>query len=271
MRTKASQAKAMARQSLLGHYGTASGALLLAGLMHLGFLAVYVFLDFLLGHFPVPRELRDNGRMGLMVLYYVCCTVGSLVFATGEFCICHRICAGKAAYKRDLFFALTCHPLGFAGLWLVWLLAGLAGLVQGGGLWLLASAWSRYMGAKPALVLAAAGILVSLVLEFLAGTWFLAALTAVMDQVDAGDSQAYGGMSDWMGQNGPGWRLGECLGQGWNLMAGAGWRLWGLLPGFLGLYALGVLSMGIGFFLLFPYLFRSMVWFFREGNRPYDF
>lgn len=271
MRTKASQAKAMARQSLLGHYGTASGALLLAGLMHLGFLAVYVFLDFLLGFSPMPRELRDNGRMGLMVLYYVCCAVCSLVFATGEFCICHRICAGKAAYKRDLFFALTCHPLGFAGLWLIWLLAGLAGLVPGGGLWLLASAWSRYMGAKPALVLAAAGILVSLVLEFLAGTWFLAALTAVMDQVDAGDSQAYGGMSDWMGQNGPGWRLGECLGQGWNLMAGAGWRLWGLLPGFLGLYALGVLSMGIGFLWVVPYLFCTMVWFFRGGNRPYDF
>ena len=127
------------------------------------------------------------------------------------------------------------------------------------------------MGAKPALVLAAGGVLVSLVLEFLAGTWFLAALTAVMDQVDAGDSQAYGGMSDWMGQNGPGWRLGECLGQGWNLMAGAGWRVWGLLPGFLGLYALGVLSMGIGFLWVVPYLFCTMVWFFREGNRPYDF
>ncbi len=313
MRTGASQAKAMARQSLLGHYGTASGALLLAGLMHLGFLAVYVFLDFLLGHSPMPRELRENGRMGLMVLYYVCCTVGFLVFATGEFCICHRICAGKAAYKRDLFFALTCHPLGFAGLWLVWLLAGLAGLVPGGGLWLLASTWSRYMGAKPALVLAAAGVLVSLVLEFLAGAWFLAALTAVMDQVDAGDSQPYpagasggqfygagpaypveasggrpygagqaypagtsggqpyGGMSDWMDQEGPAWRLGECLGQGWNLVAGAGWRLWGLLPGFLGLYALGVLSMGIGFLWVVPYLFCTMVWFFREGNRPYDF
>ena len=157
------------------------------------------------------------------------------------------------------------------------------------------------MGAKPALALAAAGVLVSLVLEFLAGAWLLAALTAVMDQVDAGDSQPYpagasggqfygagpaggqaypagasggrpyGGMSDWMDQEGPAWRLGECLGQGWNLVAGAGWRLLGLLPGFLGLYALGVLSMGIGFLWVVPYLFCTMVWFFRGGNRPYDF
>ena len=254
MRKKTSQSKMLARKVLLGNYGVASGGMLLAWAVGLAMMMVWRSGALVLNLYLPYRGLGATRRLVAGGISYLVSAVGGMVLLTGEFHICHELCAGRRTRVSELFFVLFTHPLGFAGLWLVFVLTGLAAMVPGGILFLMATIGSRPLH----LCLNLMGALVSFFLQMAVLFWVLGTMTAVMDSLEAEETSP--------GQR---WRTRECLGAGWSFLVQEGWQLVKLCPGLLGLFFLGSASMGLGYLWVIPYLFCTVIhlyWISTQGD-----
>lgn len=251
MRERTSYGKLMARTSLLGNYGAASGSLLLAWFLNFMLVGICRGTGLFLISMAMPQKPEKMAGLVLFGFCYLIGTVTAAVFMTGEFRICYQICSGRRAGTGDLFFALSCTPLRFAALWLVFILAGTAALVPGGMLFVLAMAGEGRLAGW----LLSAGSLISVILELVILFWMLAALTEAMECLE----------KSFHGQGA--WRIGECLAAGWHFVATEGWRLVCLCPGFLGMSVLGLLSLGLGFLWVIPYFFCTLIHLYRISTR----
>lgn len=255
MKKKTSQSKMLARKALLGNYGVASGALLLAWLMNLAVMMAWRSGVLVVDLFLPPRSLGMAGHLMAEGIRWLVSSVGGMILMTGEFHICHEICAGRRTRVSELFFVLFTHPFGFAGLWLVFVLAALVAMAPGGMFFVLATIAGRPLKFS----LEFTGVVVCVLLQLAVLFWVLGTLTAVLDSLE--EEQA--------GLEQGGWRTRECMGAGWRFLVQEGWQLVKLCPGFLGLFFLGTASLGLGYLWVIPYLFSTVIhlyWIHMQGD-----
>jgi len=241
MRLRSSELKAMARGALLGNYGVACGALLLA-------MAINMAWNFF---WAVFRIFTGTGLfLGIRPFHNILLMVGvslvgmtlSAVFLIGEVRICFLICDGQKPRIEDMFFLFSHHPLRFVGLWLVYMAICALVMVPGWLFSVMLVVWGRYVP------LAAVFLVFGMLATFLAGLFltmlYSMALIALVEDPERG--------------------VLECFRHSRMVMRGNILRLIRLWISFLGIYLLGYASLGVGFLWIVPYLCCTVIFFYRD-------
>lgn len=229
----------MARQALLGNYGVASGALALAAAVSLLLYISWSIIQVIIG---LGGWLGGGWSMNLllMVLYSLFCTALSMAMLVGELRICWLVCDGKKPRLEDLFFLFSSHPLRFLGLWLI-----LAVFSMGSMAVVYVVLFLLFMWATPFMMTLAVAVIGAAVIAglFLMMLYSMALLVMVEDPE----------RSAW-----------ECLRHSRAVMRGNLLRLVWLWISFIGIYLLGYVSFGIGFFWITPYVACTMIYFYKD-------
>lgn len=203
-------------------------------------------LDFVLNTALSYALPYDSGGFGLL-LYLVCsvlCNMVYYIFLAGLMRTYLRLCRGGAVQTSDLISVFTDRPEQVAVYSVVQFLLQTAASYAAN--WCVSSMWrARALQPVPLAVLLAVGILF---------VWLELCLALVLFlYCDAPWKSAL-----------------QLIRESWRMMRGNRCRMLYLTLSFLGVAVLGVLSLGIGFLFIRPYLYVSQALFYLNLTPPSD-
>lgn len=249
MKRTGKELKTLAKQALLGHYGTVVGSILVSYLLLMA-TAIPVLLIFVLASFfRVGPHSGILLPIGMVVWYLIVLVVSSLLMA-GFARICYLICTGQGGEVGNVTYAFSHRPFRFVGLTLLLILLYLVAAVPGIALMIFAM-HSKMWGEAAGVLLYLAGYLLAVLLSMTAFLRYSLVLFVLIE-----DQQK---------------TVSECIWISRDLMEGNRMRLFKLELSFIGMFLLGYLSFGLGFLWILPYLICTNIFFYlsvKEEKYP---
>lgn len=234
MRRKGKELKALARQALLGNYGTTTGAILL---YYLSFFVLVIPLIILILLLSDGKTEPGAALFAGMGIWYAGVILLALVFSAGLIRICYQICIGQRTGVSDLFYGFSHHPFRVIGLSLLISLISIAVSLPGVLLMIASIFWEGSRAVSILLYLI--GFLLLLIVMMTVTIQYSFALFVLVENPER--------------------RAMECLRISQDLAAGNRMRIIKLGISFAGVYMLGYLSLGIGYLWITPYIICSMI------------
>lgn len=237
MRRQSAELKQVARGNLMSNFAIPMGAIVASNLIQ------NVPLLFFAGN------LTEYSSLGDWVIYYLASIVLGLlgaVFAAGNMQISLQIARKKEYGFLDLFYGFKNRPDRYILAQLLIMLITVLPMIPGIGAYIISYDMASIRVLLLGILLAVAGTVVSVILTL---KYALVPLL-LLDREDVTVTEAFCESS--------------------RIMKGNQGRLFYIMLSFIGIEILGILSFGIGFLWIRPYIMQTQIVFYLELTGEYD-
>ena len=235
---KTAELKRLARQTLTGHYGTPMAAMVVMELIVMALLVPFAW-----------NITPDSSTRDVLIYDGAVFIIGqiSAVFSAGLIRISLSMARGKEYGFKQLFYGFQNHPDHYIIATLLLMILALIPAVP----MIVVAVLSLWLRNKVLLgiLIAAAGILM-IIGEILIVLRYALVYYYVQEQPES--------------------RIRDCLKQCGRQMKGQKGRLLYLILSFLGWWVLGMLSLGIGYLWIAPYMTQTMTFFYLDMTGELD-